>query len=114
MIGEYLKKIAELNYGSGDNYSSLSKKGKWHFGQSVDYPLQHGPTSDNVLSEDIVETILKERDWYAESLHKPQKGSDDYIQKKSLEILTLVASQEYKEKEFIHEQHKMIIKTLNH
>lgn len=38
--------------------------------------------------------------------------SDDYIQKKSLEILTLTSSEEYKNKEFVHEMHKMIIKCL--
>ncbi len=38
--------------------------------------------------------------------------SDDYIQKKSLEILELTSSEEYKNKEYIHEMHKMIIECL--
>jgi hypothetical protein len=55
----FLKKIASEYYTQGDSYYAYkSKKGKWNFGYSNDYPLQHGKGDNTVLPDKMVDVIM--------------------------------------------------------
>tara|TARA_R110000822_G_scaffold227017_1_gene359690 strand:- start:65758 stop:65970 length:213 start_codon:yes stop_codon:yes gene_type:complete len=57
---EFLLKLAEEDYIQGSEYHAYrSKKGKWHFGHTNDYPLQHGNGNNTILSDNMVEILMK-------------------------------------------------------
>ncbi len=56
---KFLLMLAEKYYTQGDDYHAFkNKKGKWNFGYSNDYPMQHGKGSDIILPDKMVNIIM--------------------------------------------------------
>ena len=56
---QFLISLAKEYYTQGDSYYAYkNKKGKWHFGYSNDYPLQHGSGDNMILPDRMVDVMM--------------------------------------------------------
>ena len=56
---EFLLNLIKEYYPQGDSYyANQTKKGKWKYGYSNDYPLQHGPGESFIIPDEIVEILI--------------------------------------------------------
>lgn len=56
----FLKNLVRKYYNQGDSYYAYkSKKDKWHFGYTNDYPLQHGHGEDMILPDRMVDLLIQ-------------------------------------------------------